>query len=205
MLNSRNVSPKLLLLVYLPPSSSRYSVSTNELSACIDILLNSFIAELSKSVPQFCVLGDFNLPKSQWKALKSSVDYELHVLDILSNHFFTPIIINAPRHIANNVLYNILGSDPSIFNLLSIDWGTNISDHYPTISDCIFSEQLVLVSSPLQKNFNTMRSLNNFRRYWQLFEYSNHPSSFVEEFYSHLHNAIALTLVKKRTKLVKLP
>ena len=157
VLNSRNASPILLLLVYLSPSSSRYSVWTNELSACIDILLNSFIAELSKFVPRFCVLGDFNLPKSQWKALSSSVDYELHVSDILSNHFFTPIIINAPRHIAKNVLDNILVSDPSLFNLLSNDSGANISDHYPIIFDCIFSEQLVLVSSPLQNNFNTMR------------------------------------------------
>ena len=67
VLNSRNVSPILLLLVYLPPSSSRFSVSANELSACIDSLFNSFISEHSNSVPHFCVLGDFNLPKSQWK------------------------------------------------------------------------------------------------------------------------------------------
>ena len=204
-LNSRNISPILLLLVYLPPSSSRYSVSANELSACIDSLLNSLISEHSISLPHFCVLGDFNLPKSQWKTLSSSVDYELHVLDILSNHFLIPIIINTPTHIANNVLDNILVSDPSLFNLLSIDSVANISDHYPIIFECIISEQLVLVSSPLQYNFNNLRSLNNFRSYWQPFDYSNHPSSTVEEFYLHLHNAIALTLVKKRTKRVELP
>ena len=50
-----------------------------------------------------------------------------------------------------------------------------------------------------------MRSLNNFRSYWQPFDYSNHPSSTVEDFYLHLHSAIALTLVKKRTKRIKLP
>ena len=205
VLNSRRVSPILLLLVYLPPFSSRYSVSTNELSACIDSLLNSLISEHSISVPHFCVLGDFNLPKSQWKTLSSSVDYELHVLDFLSNHFLTPITINTPTLIANNVLDNILVSDPSLFDLLSIDSLANISDHCPLFFECIISEQLVLVSSPLQYNFNSMRSLNNFRSYWQRFDYSNHPSSPVEEFYLHLHNAIALTLVEKRTKSVKLP
>ena len=137
--------------------------------------------------------------------MSSSVDYELHVLDILSNHFLTPIIINTPTHLANIVLDDILVSDPSLFNQLSIDSGANISDHYPIFFECIISEQLVLVSSPLQYNFNNLRSLNKFRSYWQPFDYSNHPSSTVEEFYLHLHNAIALTLVKKRTKRLKLP
>ena len=62
-----------------------------------------------------------------------------------------------------------------------------------------------MVSSPLQYNVNNIRSLNNFRSYWQPFDYSTHPSSTVEEFYLHIHNAIALTLVRKRTKCVKLP
>ena len=163
MLNSRNVSPILLLLVYLPPSTSRYSVSAKKLSACIDSLLNCLISEHSNSVPHFCVLGDFNLPKSQWKTLRSSVDYELHVLHILSNRFLTPIVFNTPTHIASNVLDNIVVSDPSLFNLLSIDSGANINDHYPIIFECIVSEQLVLVSNPLQYNFNNMHSLNNFR------------------------------------------
>ena len=100
---------------------------------------------------------------------------------------------------------NILVSDPSLFNLLSIDSGANISDHYLIIFECIFSEQLVLVSRPLQYNFDNMRSLNNFRSYWRPFDYSIHPSSTVEEFYLHLDSAIALTLVKKRTKRKKLP
>ena len=205
MLNSRNVSPIVLLLVYLPPSSSRYSVSAKELPACIDRLLNSLISEHSISVPHFCVLGDFNLPKSQWKTLSSSVDFELHVLDILSSHFLTPVIINTPVHIANNDLDNILVSDRSLFNPYSIDSGPKISDHYPLIFECIISQQLVLVSSPLQYTFNDMRSLNNLRRYWQPFDYSNQPSSTVEEFYIHLQDAITLTLIKKRIKRVKWP
>ena len=131
VLYSRNVSPVLLLLFYLPPSSSRYSVSAKELSACIDRLLGSFISEHSKSEPHFCVLGDFNLPKSKWKTLSSSIDYELHVFDFLSNHFLTPIIINTPTHIAENVLDNILVSNRSLFNLILVDSGANISDHYP--------------------------------------------------------------------------
>ena len=53
VLNSRNVSPILLLLVYLPPSSSRYSVSANELSACIDSLLNSLSLNIQILYPIF--------------------------------------------------------------------------------------------------------------------------------------------------------
>ena len=201
VLNSRNVSPILLLLVYLPPSSSRYSVSANELSACIDSLLNYSVSEHSISVLHFCVLGDFNLPKSQCKTLSTSVDHEIQILDILNNQFLSPITINTPMYIANIFLNNILVSDRSLSNLLSIDSSANISDHYPIIFECNVSEQLLLVSRPLQH----MRSLNNFRSYWQLFDYSNHPSSTVEEFYLHLHSAVAPTLVKKRTKRIKLP
>ena len=76
LLNSRSETPVLLLLIYLPPSKSPYSVSASDLSACIDSLFNTKIIGQLYPEPKLCILGDINLPKTQWKTMTSSVDYE---------------------------------------------------------------------------------------------------------------------------------
>ena len=105
-------SALLVILVYLPYPSP-YEVSMNDLEHFFDAAACSFRYKYPSNQysHSLCVLGDFNLPSTDWKLMYSSSAREQQFLNLFSDYGLSPLILNKSTHRDGNNLDNVLCGD----------------------------------------------------------------------------------------------
>ena len=200
-------SALIFLLVYLPPLTSSYVISPQELSNCIEHAKQSS----SSLVPSgytcsFCLLGDLNLPDTDWNSMYSTSSFENQYLDIFVSHGRSASI-NIPTHKAGNTLDNILLENVNQFDDFMVIKDLFLSDQYPILFDCLISSSSSK-SNPLASSysFNSAKEISSFIDSWSYFTFTDFPSSAtVDSFYSYLNLFAPQTFSRKTKKRLNNP
>ena len=200
-------SALIFLLVYLPPKTSSYVVSPQELSNCIDHAKESSSTFIPSSYTfNFCLLGDFNMPDTDWNSMYSASSFENQYLDIFISHGLSASI-NFPTHKDGNILDNILLENVNQFDDFLVDNDLLLSDHSPILFNCVISN-LSSKSTPLASSysFNSAKQISSFIDSWSIYTFTDCPSAAtVDSFYSHLNYIIPQTFSRKTKKRLNSP
>ena len=130
-------------------------ISPQELSNCIEHAKQSS----SSLVPSgytcsFCLLGDLNLPDTDWNSMYSTSSFENQYLDIFVSHGLSASI-NIPTHKAGNTLDNFLLENVYQFDGFMVIKDLFLNDQYPILFNC-------LIPSSSSKSNPLASSLNSF-------------------------------------------
>ena len=198
-------SALLVILVYLPYPSP-YEVSMNDLERFFDAAACSFRYKYPSNQysHSLCVLGDFNLPSTDWKLMHSSSAREQQFLNLFSDYGLSPLILNKSTHRDGNNLDNVLcgvHAFPLTFQIIETD---HLSDHYPIFMN--FEKFVQPELSYSEYYFLNHANLVSFENSWNDFAFDPYPSeSNVMDFYNHLWNNIETSFSKKRKKRITNP
>ena len=195
-------SALLVILVYLPYPSP-YEVSMNDLERFFDAAACSFRYKYPSNQysHSLCVLGDFNLPSTDWKLMHSSSAREQQFLNLFSDYGLSPLILNKSTHRDGNNLDNVLcgvHAFPLTFQIIETD---HLSDHYPIFMN--FEKFVQPELSYSEYYFLNHENLVSFKNSWNDFAFDPYASeSNVMDFYNHLWNNIETSFSKKRKKRI---
>ena len=187
------------ILVYLPPNCSHYTVDVRTLNDFILQAKTAALRENSQLNFSVCLLGDFNLPSTDWLSMSSTCSSENAFLDLFHQHSLFPTNFQA-THKAGNVLDNILITENFHFEV-NVKSNVTLSDHFPLVFEC-FIEKTPYQFDPLLStySFNSYEGISVFSNSWSNFSFESYPSNVVSSFYSHLLAMIPVAFRKKTKK-----
>ena len=88
----------------------------------------------SDQEPILYLLGDFNMPGSDWETMTGTNCCESEFVEICADYNLMPLVLS-PTHDWGNILDNILSSTFEYqIHIVSVLKGCSISDHHPILS-----------------------------------------------------------------------
>ena len=125
----------LFVLFYLPPIGRAFAVPNDNHSVAESIMFfNNLVAGPacnSDQEPILYVLGDFNMPGSDWETVIGTNCRESEFVEICADYNLMPLVLS-PTHDRGNILDTILLSTSGYqTHLVSALKGCSNSDHHP--------------------------------------------------------------------------
>ena len=204
-----NHSVTLFILLYLPPLSSNYSIPTSDvvsfISKAVSSTLTNYPVELFAT--EIILLGDFNLPFTDWTKMCSTSKREMALLEIFTSMGLFALITDEPTHYQGHTLDNILinNESPNLSHCI-LDQHTALSDHFP-IKITLYVNQIVSTNpNKVIYSFNNAADIQSFENSWETFPFHlDSASEIVDAFHSHIQLSIPLCFPKKRSKRIQQP
>ena len=117
------------------------------------------------------VLGDFNIPGSDWETMTGTICRESEFVEIRADYKLMPLDLS-PSHDKKNILPNILSSTSDYqTHILSVLKVCSINDHYPILAR-LCGYETICPFREKKFSFNYFKNLSAFVSKWQYFTFS---------------------------------
>ena len=199
----------LFILLYFPPLSSNYSIPASDLvyflSKAVSSTLTNYPVEFFAT--EIILLGDFNLPFTDWTKMCSTSKREMTLLEIFTLMGLFALITDEPTcyqgHTPDNILIN---NESQNLSHCILDQHTALSDHFP-IKITLYVNQIVFTNpNKVIYSFNNAADIQSFENSWETFPFHlDLASEIVDAFYYHIQLSIPLCFPKKRSKRIQQP